>query len=78
MPIVTVGKEISLSDKLSLNLGCGGYSNHNETRKGFALFFEEDDTHVWEIQTKLELDYKFSDHIKTTVSYRYSWLTDQG
>ena len=79
MPIMAfVGKEISLSDKLSLNLGlAGGYTAIiMRPEKDFALFFEEDDTHVWEIQTKLELDYKFSDHIKTGVSYRYSWLTD--
>ncbi|MEC8690322.1 MAG: hypothetical protein VX016_02065, partial [Verrucomicrobiota bacterium] len=44
--------------------------------KDFALFFEEDESHAWEIQTKLELDYKISKHIKTGISYRYSWLTD--
>ena len=79
MPILAfVGKEISLSDKLSLNLGiAGGYTAIiTRPERDFALFFEEDDSHVWEIQTKLELDYKITKNIKTGLSYRYSWLTD--
>ncbi len=79
MPILAfVGKEFSISDKLSLNLGiAGGYTAIiTRPEKDFALFFEEDESHAWEIQTKLELDYKISKHIKTGISYRYSWLTD--
>ena len=79
MPILAfVGKEISLSDKLSLNLGiAGGYTAIiTRPERDFALFFEEDDSHVWEIQTKLELDYKITKNIKTGLSYRYSWHTN--
>ncbi len=79
MPILAfVGKEISLSDKLSLNIGiAGGYTAIiTRPERDFALFFEEDDSHVWEIQTKLELDYKITKNIKTGLSYRYSWHTN--
>ena len=79
MPILAfVGKKISLSDKLSLNLGiAGGYTAIVlRPERDLTLFFEEEDTHVWEIQTKLELDYKISEQISTGISYRYSWHTN--
>ena len=79
MPImVFVGKDLPITDKLSLDLGvAGGYTAIiTRPEKDFALFFEEDDSHVWEIQTKLGLNYMISEQIKTGISYRHSWLTD--
>ncbi|RZO18176.1 MAG: hypothetical protein EVB09_02590 [Verrucomicrobiaceae bacterium] len=78
MPILAfVGKEIPLDNNLSLDLGlAAGYTTAViRPERSLALFFEEADTHVWEIQGKIGLDYKFSEQITMGLDYRYSWHT---
>ena len=72
-----VGKEIPISDLLSIDLGLAAGYTTVEARPGgdLANVFGQGNGNSWELQAKIGLDYQVSEKYSLGLDYSYSWLT---
>ncbi len=72
-----VGKEIPISDLLSIDLGLAAGYTTVEARPGgdLANVFGQGNGNSWELQAKIGVDYQVSEKYSLGLDYSYSWLT---
>ena len=72
-----VGKEIPISDLLSIDLGLAAGYTTVEARPGgdLANIFGQGNGNSWELQAKIGLDNQVSEKYSLGLDYSYSWLT---
>ena len=72
-----VGKEIPISDLLSIDLGfAAGYTTVEARPAGdLAGVFGQGNGNSWELQAKIGLDYQVCEKYSLGLDYSYSWLT---